>query len=152
MRSSWPLLIVPVLVDSCPSCTRTWSCPWAPAGSKLAFGKAAWSHWSWLCEQLFCPDTWGFVVLLWSDPRCLGVGALNNLSSPCYLLWLSQRASAFLCRSALLACEPVLWSFISVRLMQTMLWIKFRGDVTPLKQHMERWWTRMRIPSFKKCR
>lgn len=103
MRSSWPLLIVPVLVDSCPSCTRTWSCPWAPAGSKLAFGKAAWSHWSWLCEQLFCPDTWGFVVLLWSDPRCLGVGALNNLSSPCYLLWLREHQ---------LSCagQPCLWA------------------------------------------
>lgn len=63
---------------------------------------------------------------------------------------LAERASAFLWRSALLMnlCSEVLF----LCLHQALLWIKFRGDVTLVKYSMERWWTRMRIPPFKKCR
>lgn len=157
-RPRWPLLSVPVLMDPSPFCTNTLCCLWIPACSKLDFkpalGETVQRHWSWLCEHSFCPGIWVFIALVHSDQATLDIGELSlsvfSLISTVIQSALAEGASAFLWRSALLM--NLFSEVLFLCLHHTLLWIKFRGDMTLLKCSMERWWTRMRIPPFKKCR
>lgn len=131
-------------LDSSLSQAWLWARPWGDGAEAL----------SWLCEWSFCPHTWAFIALVHSDQATLDTGELDlsvfSLISAGIRSALAERPSAFPWRSALLRnlCSEVLF----LCLHHTLLWIKFRGDVTPLKYSMERWWTRMKIPPFKKCR
>lgn len=118
-RPRWPLLSVPVLMDSSPSAQIDCASPGlqlVPSLTlKLVLGEILQRRWSWLCEQSFCPDTWVFIALVHYDQATLDIGELNlsvfSLISAVNQSALAEGASAFLWRSALLMnlCSEVLF-------------------------------------------